>query len=285
MRTGWTDYETASEPVSGAIEPPFGTYAPNALQRGLIAAARASFLHRGTFRRTMFRLIQGTAGRPLDVMFRDCAFRLTGGGNLIEYGVLLHPAYNRRDIDFLMEGAAPGDNFVDIGANIGLYSLPLARFTGPDGKVVAIDANEAVCANLAFNALASGLSNVDVVAEGVSDHETHARLRRRKDDIAIVSIQEDDAGGIPVRRLSSILDDAGIARIHGLKIDIEGHEDKALVPFFETEPESRWPSRIVIETAGNGDDYPGCAAAFARCGYDLVERTRQNSLYRLKGRR
>ncbi|WP_114647874.1 FkbM family methyltransferase [Zhengella mangrovi] len=279
----WTDYE-ADDGVGGIATAPFGTFAPNAWQRALIAAARGSFLHRGTFRRTMFRLIQGGAKNPVDIAFRDCAFRLHGQDNLIEYGILLHPAYNSRDIDFLLEGASGGDSFVDIGSNIGLYSLPMARRAGAGGKVVAIDANTQVCRQLAFNARASGLANVQVFAEGVSDHETRARLRRRNDDIAIVSIQEDDAGGIPVRRLASILDEAGVERIHGLKIDIEGHEDKALVPFFDTEPESRWPSRIVIETAGNGEDYPGCAAAFARCGYELAGRTRQNSLYRLKTR-
>ena len=39
-----------------------------------------------------------------------------------------------------------------------------------------------------------------------------------------------DIGGTKV--LGAIVDEAGIQSIYGLKIDIEGHEDKALVPFF-----------------------------------------------------
>ena len=273
----WSDFET--RPGAGAdLASPFGTHAPAGWRKTLIGLARSSFLRRGMFRKPLFRILQGKRQRPLDISFRDCSFRLLGE-NLIEYGILLHPGYNARDMAFLMEGASPGDDFVDIGSNMGLYSLPLARFTGPSGRVVAIDANETVCAQLAFNAEASGLHNLSIFAEGVSDHETRARLSRRKDDVAIVSIRESDEGAIPVRRLSSILDEAGIERIHGLKIDIEGHEDRALVPFFRSEPESRWPARIVIETAGNGEDYPGCSAEFARCGYRLVERTRQNSFY------
>ena len=39
--------------------------------------------------------------------------------------------------------------------------------------------------------------------------------------------------------------------------------------------------RIVIEHPEPDADYPGCAAAFARRGYRLVARTRNNSLYTL----
>ena len=70
-------------------------------------------------------------------------------------------------------------------------------------------------------------------------------------------------------------------RIDGLKIDIEGHEDKALAPFLDGGERSMLPRRIVIEHPEPDADYPGCAAAFARHGYELVGRTRNNSLYRL----
>ena len=94
------------------------------------------------------------------------------------------------------------------------------------------------------------------------------------------AVEETGAGPIPVRTLEALLAEAGITRIDGLKIDIEGHEDKALAPFLDTAPRSMLPRRIVIEHPEPGADYPGCAAAFARHGYELVGRTRNNSLYR-----
>ena len=42
---------------------------------------------------------------PLDIYFKKCAFRIFGGNNLIEYGLLLDPNYNNLDIDFLLDGA------------------------------------------------------------------------------------------------------------------------------------------------------------------------------------
>lgn len=262
-------------------EPPFGTFAPGTLQRALISLAKGSVLHRGIFRSTMTRLIMGWNGKPLDVMFRDCSYRLRGMNNLIEYGILLNPVYNRADIDFLIEGAPTGANFLDIGSNIGLYALPMAKAAGVTGKLVAIDANPLMAQTLLANAGFSLLDNVLMFACAVSDREGHADLKVRKDDIAIVQVDENPEGEIPVRTLKSIVDDAGLATIHGLKIDIEGHEDKALVPFMEAASQSLLPRRIVIEHPNPDEDYPGCAAVFAKRGYILMGRSRNNSFYAL----
>lgn len=103
----------------------------------------------------------------------------------------------------------------------------------------------------------------------------------RKDDVAIVAIEESDSGEMPVRTLAALVAEAGLTRIHGLKIDIEGHEDRALVPFLDGCVPDLLPRRIVIEHPEADADYPGCTAAFARHGYRLHGRTRNNSLYLL----
>ncbi len=261
-------------------EPPFGTFAPGALQAALIALARRTPLHRGAFRPAMARAVMGTKDRPLDIAANGCAWRIHGTNNLIECGLLLHPAYNGEDIAFLAEGAQAGDTFIDIGANIGLYALPLAKAVGASGIVLAIDPNPLMTRRLAFNAAASGLADTIRLFDcAVSDRETRGVLTIRNDDVAIVALEEKGDGDIRVRTLASIAAECSIAAIHGLKIDVEGHEDKALAPFLETAPDALLPSRIVIETAAGGSDYPACAAAFARRGYKRVGRTRNNSLY------
>jgi FkbM family methyltransferase len=255
----------------------FGTFAPDGFQRAVIAAARGSFLRRGLFRPAVARLVMGTAGRPLDVTFRGCAYRLRGRNNLIELGILLRADYNADDIDFLLYGSRPGDNFVDVGSNIGLYAQPMARRAG-SGTVVAIDANPLMARRLAWNADASDLDNLSIFACAVSDREGAASLAIRKEDIAIVSVDEHAGGSVPVRTLAGIVAEAGLAAIHGLKIDIEGHEDKALAPFILGAEDSLLPQRIVIERAPGGD-YPECAAAFSQRGYARVGQSRNNSFY------
>lgn len=268
-----------TDTLTRADDPPFGTYAPNLAQRMLIALARATILHRGVFRDGVSRAVVALGGgKPVDITFRGGNFRIRAHNNLIEYGLMLHPAYNRADIDFLAGSVTNGGTFVDIGSNIGLYSLPLAVLAGPSGRVIAIDANPAMAAQLQWHADATGLTNLTMVNCAVGDNEAHVNLRIRKDDVAIVSVEESAGGAIPMRPLLSILQHSGVTRVDALKIDIEGYEDKALPPFLEAAPPALKPARIVIERFQDGD-YPGCAAAFARHGYELAGRSRQNSFY------
>jgi FkbM family methyltransferase len=271
--------ETATEIAFSAQ--PFGTFAPNMAQRSLIKIARNSILRRGMFRGTVTSLIMKLTGTPLDVTFRGCGYRLFGNQNLIEYGIMLEPRYNARDIDFLLAESSATSNFVDLGSNIGLYSLPCAK-AAPQGITVSIDANPKMANLLNWNAAASNLTNVSMISCAISDTEGRGDLVIRKDDIAIVAIVESQDGAVPVRTLSTIITELGLTAIHGLKIDIEGHEDKALVPFLDNAPRALLPKRVVIEHPEAEVDYPGCTAAFARHGYALVGRSRNNSFYRLE---
>jgi FkbM family methyltransferase len=281
MQRNWravTAAEQSAQDADTALA--FGQFAPNAVQQALIALARATILKRGVFRATMTRLILALGRGPLDIRFRGAAFRIRGESNLIEYGLLLVPAYNGTDIDFLLEGAPDTATFVDLGCNIGLYSLPLA-VERPRGRVVSIDANPKMIARIRWNAAASALGNLTAVHAAVSDSVGRGDLVIRKDDVAIVAVQESRDGEMPIRTLASILTEAGVGAIHGLKIDIEGHEDRALVPFLDGCGAALLPRRIVIEHPEPQADYPGCTAAFARHGYRLVGRSRNNSLYAL----
>ncbi|AKH99468.1 methyltransferase, FkbM family [Hoeflea sp. IMCC20628] len=256
---------------------------PNAAQTMLVDLARRTPLRRGIFRATLSRLAFALGGgKPIDVGFRDAVFRLEGGRNLIEYGILLNEAYNQQDIDFLEEALSPGGVIVDIGCNIGLYSLPLAKTAGPQGHCISIDANPMMTGRLLRNAVLSGLDNITAFACAVSDRDGAGSLTVRKNDDAIVALVENDDGPIPVRTLMSVLSEASVDHIDVLKIDIEGHEDKALVPFLDSAPRALLPRRIVIEHPEQGRDYEGCSAAFDRHGYQLMGRSRNNSLYELR---
>lgn len=281
MQGSWRSVTAAEQSTQDADATlSFGHFAPNAVQRALIALCRATILKRGVFRGSMTRLILALGRGTLDIRFRRAAFRIRGEHNLIEYGLLLVPTYNGTDIDFLLEGAPVDAGFVDLGCNIGLYSLPLA-VARPQGRVVSVDANPKMITRIRWNAAASGLTNLTPMHAAVSDSDGRGDLVIRKDDVAIVAVQESAAGEMPIRTLSSILSEAGLTAIYGLKIDIEGHEDRALVPFLDSCAQSMKPRRIVIEHPEPQTDYPGCAAAFARHGYRLVTRTRNNSLYTL----
>src|SRR5690606_5095275 len=221
---------------------------PRGLQAVVLGLARIPPFYRGTLRRPMANLVRrlGTGG-IVDVTAREVSFRLRQGTNLIEDGILVHPAYNGVEIDFLIAGMPEGGSFIDLGANIGLYTLPLARKAGPLGRVLAIDANPDIAKALEFNVAASRLSNVTIACVAAGEAEGRARLGIDKGDLAIVEVEEDPAGEVRIRPLADIAADAGLDHVDVLKADIEGFEDKALAPYLLSAGEAMRPKRIVIE--------------------------------------
>jgi FkbM family methyltransferase len=237
-------------------------------------------LKRGLFRTFYSKIILSLKKRPLDVYFRKCDYRITGENNLIEYGILLDPKYNFFDLEFLLKGARKNSNFVDIGSNIGLYSQPLA-LNSPEGLTVSIDANPNMVSKLQFNINATKIQNIKVISTAVSDIQGKGSLKIRKDDVAIVALDEDLSSSIKIDTLENIIKNTKINSIFGLKIDIEGHEDKALVPFLLNSPKNLLPKKIVIEQLSKNKDYPGCKDTFNKLNYKLVGRSKNNSFYEL----
>ncbi|MDA9301694.1 FkbM family methyltransferase [Amylibacter sp.] len=258
----------------------FGIFAPNYIQKILILIGKKSFLKRGLFRTSYSKIILSLKKGPLDIYFRKCAYRITAENNLIEYGILLDPKYNFFDLEFLLKGAKNNSNFVDVGSNIGLYSQPLA-LNCPDGLTISIDANPNMVSKLQFNIDASKIQNVKIISTAVSDIQGKGSLKIRKDDVAIVALDEAVSASIKIDTLENIIKSTKINSIFGLKIDIEGHEDKALVPFLLNTPKNLLPKKIVIEQQSKDLDYQGCKSAFDKLNYKLVGRSKNNSFYEL----
>jgi len=63
----------------------------------------------------------------------------------------------------------PGDTFVDIGANIGIFSLLAAQIVGPTGRVIAFEPVPITLEKLRANILLNDLQNITVVPIALSD--------------------------------------------------------------------------------------------------------------------
>lgn len=62
-------------------------------------------------------------------------------------------------IDWIRENVKPGDAFLDIGANIGVYTLVAAHCVGPEGKVYAFEPHMVNFQSLLGNIAANGLQD------------------------------------------------------------------------------------------------------------------------------
>jgi len=63
----------------------------------------------------------------------------------------------------------PGDIAADIGCGDGFYTIPLARFLGPSGKVYAEDINDAELIHLREHLVTEHLKNVEIIKGRVDD--------------------------------------------------------------------------------------------------------------------
>ncbi len=222
------------------------------------------------------RLLNALRSGPVDVESVFGRFRAYPTTNLVDSALLIHPCYNKEEIDFLKAGTGPGGTFVDIGANIGLYSVALGNFLKPGGRVISIEPNPVCVERLRYNLALNGLDSAGVFDVGVGDFDGKAKLVVLRNDLAIAHIVRDDvAGDFAVRQLLGILDEAGLQTIDALKIDVEGFERAALEPFFRVAPRARWPKRICMEHLHDSDVMAGILRG---CGYRLLKNTRNNSL-------
>jgi FkbM family methyltransferase len=261
---------------------PFGAFAPNAAQAAIIALAQRSGLKRGAFRPFLSGLIDLLRGGPLDVQYQGASFRFYHQASATERGALFNPDYNIEELDFLRAHAPDGGTFVDVGANVGTYALALARHVGERGKVIAIEPHPVTHARLAFNNAASGFAQVRLVAAAAGGSDGELMIETDGDNLGASHIVTGDVStkaiAVPSLRLQRILEDAGVSRVDALKIDIEGYEDRALIPFFKQAPASLWPRAVVIEHLSKNEWQDDCIADMFSRGYAAAGRTRSNTL-------
>lgn len=145
--------------------------------------------------------------------------------------------YEPLETGLLLRYVVPGTLVVDIGANIGYYTLLAARATGPGGQVIAFEPEPANRHLLSTNIALNGYGNVEVRAEAVSDREGEARLFLNdvnRGDHRLI----DPGDGRPSVRVKTVTLDTALKNVQAgrafVKMDVQGHEWNAFQGMRET---------------------------------------------------
>jgi FkbM family methyltransferase len=121
--------------------------------------------------------------------------------------------------------APPGGTVIDVGANVGMHTLPLARRVGAAGRVLALEAAPRMADLLARTVQLNGLDWVDVrpVAAGDQDGTLRFNLSAQTSHSSILPLDDvTQTIDIPSRRLDTLV--APGERVDLVKIDVEGAE-------------------------------------------------------------
>jgi FkbM family methyltransferase len=122
-----------------------------------------------------------------------------------------------------------GDGFVDVGANIGYYSLLASRLVGSDGNVVAIEAADPIHVILEKHIRLNRLGNVRTVLAAAAETRGVARVYLAGADNIGATKTTTGRPGVPGTEVAAlplcdILREDEIARARIIKIDVEGAE-------------------------------------------------------------
>lgn len=134
----------------------------------------------------------------------------------------------------LAQRLRPGDGFVDVGANIGFFSLLAGLAVGPDGWVLAVEPVPANAALIRANAALNRLPRVTVVeaAAGAVDGAGELVLARHNGGAALSTapVPPDACGRItvPVVTVDTLMAGNRLPPPGLIKIDVEGSEAEAL---------------------------------------------------------
>jgi len=130
--------------------------------------------------------------------------------------------------DYLRHGIqlGPGDNVIDIGANVGSFAILAASIVGATGKVFAFEPAGATFSRLKRNIELNGLRNLTAVnaAIGPADGEIQLYLGDRS---AYASMLQEVGGRtetVRARTLASVIEEFGLNHVKLLKLDCEGAE-------------------------------------------------------------
>jgi FkbM family methyltransferase len=169
--------------------------------------------------------------------------------------------------------------FVDIGANVGLFSLFVAARAGIRARIIAIEPEPGNMARLLFNVAVNGPLPVSALALAVGEADGEVAIALNPHDRGGTRARPATGGGDPVRvacrPLASVLRTEGVAGIDALKIDVEGMEDKVLAPFFRDAPPNQWPRMILIEDSRH-EWSVDLFKLLEEKGYSMATRSKQN---------
>jgi len=170
------------------------------------------YVHRPFVVRTVFGAV--IAGNTRDLIQRHLYYFGTWEPNLT---------------GFLATRLREGDVFVDVGANIGYFTLLASPLVGPRGTVVAVEASPQIFTRLADNLARNRVTNVETFNLAIADGDGTTRLFLGADANLGQSGTVPRPGSryecdVKTTSLDSLLAGIDAGRIRFVKVDVEGAE-------------------------------------------------------------
>ncbi|MFN0111793.1 MAG: FkbM family methyltransferase [Blastocatellia bacterium] len=220
-----------------------------------------------------WQITKRMTGRPSDISYHGLKLRCYPDSHSASRAVYFSGLPDYREMRFILDFLRPGDQFIDVGANIGLYTLLALSAVGPTGYVHSFEPNPTVVRVLNESLQLNSADNVAVHEIGLADTEGVVAFSMTEDDCTAHIVEQSASSArteIPIGRLDRILDSVPYAMA---KFDIEGYEPFAIRGASRLLQEHN-PPVMLIEMAGYSERYgittPDFIAELEQLGYFIA---------------
>ncbi|NUO47952.1 MAG: FkbM family methyltransferase [Polyangiaceae bacterium] len=131
------------------------------------------------------------------------------------------------EVPFVRKLLEPGETVVDVGANLGVYTLEAAKLVGPSGKVIAFEPSSSTAGMLRASVSENALTNVTVHQVALGGREGEANLLiAASPELSQLGSGQGPSEVVPIKTLRGFERD--VAGVRFLKLDAEGSEKDIL---------------------------------------------------------
>ena len=137
---------------------------------------------------------------------------------------------NEPEFQLLPEWLSPGDWILDVGANVGHYTMRMSDLVGPSGRVIAFEPILETAEILTRIAAKAKHRNITILNVGLSEHTSIQSFHVPKSETGLPNYFEAQiACNGEQKALCIAIDDLSFPeRIALVKVDVDGHEAEIL---------------------------------------------------------
>lgn len=174
---------------------------------------------------------RGTVMHTRTVETRHGTFDIFDEDELVGLSLATYGEYSEGEVEVFRKVLKVGDVAIDVGANIGALTVPMAQLVGESGIVHAFEASAANVELLCKNVLHNELENVIIHERAASDHEGTLKVDKQS-ALHAYSRKDINEGEFDVNCIT--IDSLELPRCKLIKIDVDGHELEVLNGAVET---------------------------------------------------
>jgi FkbM family methyltransferase len=182
-----------------------------------------------------YRLARLILGNSLDVKniwikaFNNYQYLVPNFQEPVGFALLIDGIYEPDCIEFMLQKLPKNAVFLDIGANIGVFTITAAKSLNQNGRVIAVEASPKMFPFLQQNIEANGLNNVKTLELAVTEQDNATVLfyEAPMDKFGMGSISPQFHTSpiqVKTKTIDSIIKDEQIDKVDFIKVDVEGYE-------------------------------------------------------------